>query len=167
MPSKSIEQLDLSAFEAPKIDGNPRFLVRAFWYLINALFFQGAILGLLPNRLKATLLRLFGAQVGGNLVCKPRVSIKAPWFLEIGDHVWIGEGVWIDNHCLVKIGSSVCISQGVYIFTGNHDWYSKSFDFFCNSVTIEDSVWITAFQRVGPGSVILARTAIVPNKEKS
>jgi putative colanic acid biosynthesis acetyltransferase WcaF len=150
----SIAPLDLGNYKRPRIDGNRGFAWRAAWYLVNALFFQGTILGLLPSRVKAIMLRAFGAQVGSGLVCKPRVSIKYPWFLEVGDNVWLGEMVWIDNHCAVTIGSNVCISQGAYIFTGNHDFNDPAFTFFCKPIEIGDGVWVTAFQRIGPGTKI-------------
>jgi acetyltransferase-like isoleucine patch superfamily enzyme len=58
---------------------------------------------------------------------KPSVNIKYPWLLEVGDHVWIGEEVWIDNLAKVRIGSNVCISQGAMLLTGNHDFTKSTF----------------------------------------
>jgi putative colanic acid biosynthesis acetyltransferase WcaF len=84
------------------------------------IFFMSAVP--YPNRLKTFLLRLFGAQVGRGVLVKPRVNIKYPWFLKIGDFTWIGGGTWIDNLATVKIGSNVCLSQGSYLCTGNHDY---------------------------------------------
>ena len=46
---------------------------------------------------KRFLLRLFGAKIGKGVVIKPCVNIKYPWKLRIGNYVWIGENVWIDN----------------------------------------------------------------------
>jgi putative colanic acid biosynthesis acetyltransferase WcaF len=102
----------------------------------------------------------FGARIGRGLVIKPRVTVKYPWFLELGDHVWLGEGVWIDNHTTVAIGSDVCISQGAYLFTGNHDWNDPRFRFFCHPITIADGAWVGAKAIVCPGSV-LARMSVV------
>lgn len=153
---RPIAELDLSTFEPPVIKGNRGIFIRAVWYIINALFFLNPILGLIPSRIKSALLRSFGAKVGRNFVCKPRTSFKYPWFIEIGDNTWIGEQVWIDNHCSVRIGSNVCISQGAYIFTGNHDWNDPKFAFFSKPVEIGDGAWIAAFQIVRPGSKIPA-----------
>ena len=157
---RAIDGLELGRFRRPRIDGNRPLAWRAAWYLVNGLFFQSAFFGLVPARFKALLLRRFGARVGVGLVCKPRVSIKSPWFLEIGDHVWIGEMVWIDNHCPVRIGSNVCVSQGVAIFTGNHDWSDPGFAFFAAAVEIGDGSWVTAFQRLGPGTRVPPRVVV-------
>ncbi|MBS0126234.1 hypothetical protein [Thetidibacter halocola] len=158
---KPIVPLRLDRFRPPRIPGNRSVAVRLCWYVLDALILRNALLGLVPSRVKAALLRAFGARVGTGLVLKPRVSIKYPWFLEIGDHVWIGEGVWIDNHTTVRIGSHVCISQGACLFTGNHDWSDPAFAFFCKPIEIGDGAWITAFQKVPPGSVIPAHHALV------
>ena len=154
MKTKPIAELDLSRFERPSITGNPALFVRAVWYVTNAVLFRSSMLGLLPSEVKAAILRAFGASVGRGLILKPRVDIKSPWFLQIGDHVWLGERVWIDNHTTVRIGSNVCISQGAYIFTGNHDWSDPKFAFFCKPVAIGDSSWITAFSKVAPGTIV-------------
>jgi putative colanic acid biosynthesis acetyltransferase WcaF len=165
---RKIRGMDLSAYEKPVIPGNRNAAWRAAWYLVNAFFFQGAILGLIPSSWKAAILRAFGARVGRGLVCKPRVTIKYPWFLELGDHVWLGEMVWIDNHCLVRIGSNVCISQGAYLGTGNHDWNDPAFRFSMAGIGIADECWIGAFATVGSathlerGSVLGMRYATAP-----
>ncbi|MEZ5825695.1 MAG: hypothetical protein R3C97_13430 [Geminicoccaceae bacterium] len=151
---------DLSAFRRPVIAGNRSLGWRMAWYAVNAVFFQGSLTGLLPSKLKAHILRLFGARVGTGLVVKPRVTIKYPWFLHVGDHVWIGEKAWIDNHCEVRLGSHVCISQGAYLFTGNHDWNDRRFGFFCRPVRVGEGAWIGAFTIVPPGSDIPPGTVI-------
>jgi putative colanic acid biosynthesis acetyltransferase WcaF len=124
---------------------------RFVWHYIHALFFNS---GIFPfYGLKVFLLRLFGAKVGKGVLIKPHVTIKYPWFLEIADFTWIGEQVWIDNLGLVKIGSNVCISQGVYLLTGNHDYKKPGFDLIVKNITIEDGVWIGAKSVVCPGVV--------------
>lgn len=167
MQLKPIATLDLARFERPSIPGNPSIAVRGTWYMVNALLLRSAVLGLLPSRVKARILRLFGAKVGQGVVIKPRVDIKSPWFLEIGDHVWLGEKVWIDNHTTVRIGSNSCISQGAYIFTGNHDWSEPAFAFFCKPVQIGEGVWVTAFAKVTPGMVIPDHHALLPGASQS
>jgi len=124
-----------------------------------------------PNRLKTFLLRLFGAQVGRGVHIKPRVNIKYPWFLIIGDFTWIGESVWIDNLATVQIGSNVCLSQGAYLCTGNHDYTKTAFDLILEPITIEDGVWIGARAVIGPNvtlgnhSVVTAGSVITKNTE--
>jgi putative colanic acid biosynthesis acetyltransferase WcaF len=101
--------------------------------------------------LKVRLLRLFGSKVGKGVVIKPGVRVKYPWRLEIGDHVWIGEDAWIDNLEDVIISSHVCLSQGVYLCTGNHDWRKASFDYRLGAITIEQGAWIGAKSLIAPG----------------
>lgn len=160
MKIRKIKQLDLNTFEKPYIPDNKSLLVRSSWYLVNAVFFNSSF-ALLPSGIKSLILKVYGASVGKNIVIKPRVNIKYPWKLTIGSHVWLGEMVWIDNQCSVTIGSNVCISQGAYIFTGNHNWNKSSFDFFCKPVNISSSTWITAFTVIGPGSNIEENTAVL------
>jgi putative colanic acid biosynthesis acetyltransferase WcaF len=127
---------------------------RGAWYFTSALFFKT---GLFPfYSIKIFILKLFGAKIGKGVLIKPYVNIKYPWFLEIGDHVWIGEHVWIDNLAAVKIGAHVCISQGAYLLTGNHDYKKTGFNLIVKPVAIEDGVWIGAKSVVCPG--VICRT---------
>jgi putative colanic acid biosynthesis acetyltransferase WcaF len=79
------------------------------------------------------------------------LKIKQPWRLEIGDYCWLGEQVWIDNLVLVRLASNVCLSQGAFLLTGNHNYKSTSFDLITGEIHLEEGVWIGAKSIVGPG----------------
>lgn len=158
--SRKIKGHDLSIYVRPRIPGNRNAAWRTAWYLVNALLFQSSIVALIPSSWKATILRAFGAKIGSGFICKPRVTIKYPWFLQIGNHVWLGEGVWIDNHTTVRIGNNVCISQNAYLMTGNHDWNNSAFRFFCGPIDIADGCWIGAGVQMRPSTSLPPGTVI-------
>jgi putative colanic acid biosynthesis acetyltransferase WcaF len=139
---------DLSRFKNDWYEPGAGMLKRCVWYIANALFLASCLPG---SKLKVSLLRLFGAQVGRGVVIKPRVNVKYPWRLKIGDHVWIGEGVWIDNLEQVTLGSHVCVSQGALLLTGNHNYKRETFDLIARPILLEDGVWIGAKSIVCPG----------------
>jgi putative colanic acid biosynthesis acetyltransferase WcaF len=121
------------------------------WYFFNVLFFINPLNP--SSSLKKWILKLFGAKIGKGVVIKPGVNIKYPWKLVIGDHSWIGEKVWIDNLAHVVIGSSVCISQGAMLLTGNHNYSAREFDLMVLPITLENGVWIGSKSVVCPGVV--------------
>src|SRR5690349_1198725 len=114
MIKTDLSQYDNSWFKP----GN--FFRRFLWYYISLVFFRNNFFPF--SSFKVTLLRLFGAEVGKGVLIKPDVSIKFPWKLKLGANIWIGEQVWIDNLAEVVIGDNVCLSQGVYLLTGNHNY---------------------------------------------
>lgn len=103
---------------------------------------------------KIWLLKLFGAAIGDGVRIKPGVRIKFPWKLTIGDHSWIGENAWIDNVGPITIGDNVCLSQGVYLCTGNHDWSLSTFDLRVGEIHIQSGSWLGANSTVGPGITV-------------
>jgi putative colanic acid biosynthesis acetyltransferase WcaF len=121
------------------------------WYFVNLIFFTSRWLPV--SAIKVALLRIFGAQVGSGVVIKPAVNIKYPWRLKIGNHVWIGEQVWIDNLENVEIGHHVCISQGAMLLCGNHNYKKSSFDLMVGKIILEEGAWIGAQTVVCPGVV--------------
>lgn len=124
-------------------------IVRLLWLVTSVLFVQCNWNPV--SSVRVLLLRLFGAKIGTGVVIKPGVQIKYPWFLTIGDAVWIGEHVWIDNLAPVTIGADVCVSQGAFLLTGNHDYTKSSFDLMVKPIVLEDGVWIGAKSIVCPG----------------
>ncbi len=134
-------QTDLSRFNNSWYNPGPRWKV-LLWFLTNS-FFLNTYLPL-PIALKVAVLRLFGAKIGKKVVIKPAVNIKYPWLLHVGNEVWIGEQVWIDNLSEVTIGNNVCLSQGAMLLTGNHDYSRSTFDLTTRPISLADGVWIGA-----------------------
>ena len=109
---------DLSHYDNSWYNQGKGGFIRIVWYFINVLFFINPLNPF--SCIKVRLLRLFGAKIGKGVVIKPKVNIKYPWRLEVGNYTWIGENAWIDNLANVKIGNNVCISQGAMLLCGNH-----------------------------------------------
>ncbi len=141
--------VDLSKYQNNKYNPGKNFFIRFLWFYINLFFFNNSLLPF--SGLKVFLLRLFGAKIGKGVVIKPSINIKYPWLLEIGNNVWIGENVWIDNLDNVKIGNNCVISQGALLLCGNHDFKKVSFDLITGFIVLEDGVWIGAKSVVTAG----------------
>lgn len=122
------------------------------WYITKLTFILSALPW--PNKLKAQILKRFGAKIGENLLIKPRVNVHLPWMLEIGNHTCIGEEVFILNFRKVVIGSHCCISQRAFLCTGNHDFRDPSMPFRNAPITIKDGAWVGAQSFVAPGVTI-------------
>ncbi len=125
--------------------------IEALWVILQALFVTSRMPGAVHRKI---LLKLFGARIGAGVVFRPGLKVKFPWRLEIGEHAWIGEDVWIDNPAPVRIGDHCCISQGAYLCAGSHDWSSTTFDLVTKPIVIRDQTWICARATVGPGVTV-------------
>lgn len=162
-------KVDLKNYDNAWFHPGRGFFIRTIWYFVNTLFFQNSLFPF--NRPKILLLKLFGAKVGIEVILKPGINVKYPWYLEIGDNSWIGENAWVDNLSYVKIGRNVCISQGAYLCTGNHDWSDPAFGLVVKPIIVEDGAWIGARASVLPGvniathSIITAGSVVSKNTE--
>lgn len=140
---------DLSKFNNSWYKPGAGKIKQILWYYCNSWFLNSYCLPL--SGLKCSLLRLFGAKVGTGVTIKPKVNIKYPWKLAIGNNVWIGEEVWIDNLDNVTIGDNCCISQGAFLLCGNHNYKIETFDLITKPIILEEGVWIGAKCVVCPG----------------
>ena len=103
---------------------------------------------------RVCLLRAFGACIGTGCRIKPGLRVKFPWRLQVGQSCWLGEDAWLDNLAPIILGDRVCISQGVYLCTGNHDFRSPGFDLRLGPITIGSEAWIAARAVLAPGTEI-------------
>jgi acetyltransferase-like isoleucine patch superfamily enzyme len=122
------------------------------WYFVGSPLVSSPWLPLVS--LKVWTLRRFGAHIGRGVNIKPGLRVKFPWRLTIGHHCWLGEDLWIDNLAPVVIEDNVCLSQGVYLCTGNHDWSQPSFDLRLGSIHLQSSSWVAAGAIIGPGVTV-------------
>lgn len=151
-------RVELSRFSVGDYSAGRSFPVRALWFLVNAWVLQNAANP--SSTLKVLALRAFGAKIGRRVYLKPGINVKNPWLLEIGDDCWIGEGVWFDNLEPISLGANVCISQGAYLCTGNHDWSDPAMSYKLGAIRVEDGAWICARATLLSG-VSIGRNAIV------
>ncbi len=160
---------DLSSFDNSDYQVGKSKLIVFLWYFFNVIFFINPLNPF--SGLKVVLLRLFGAEIGQNVTIKPAVSIKYPWKLVVGNHVWLGEKVWIDNLDQVKIADNCCISQGTLLLCGSHDFTRSSFDLKTGKITLEEGVWIGAKSIIykntncGSHSVLAMNSVVVTDLE--
>lgn len=127
------------------------FFVRSLWIGI----FKPIVSSPVPGTYwRKVILRIFGARLGLGGRFKPGLCISYPWNLHVGDYCWLGESVWIDSLDSVTIGNNVCISQGSYLCTGNHNYKKPSFDLCLGAIAIGSESWIGAKSIVAPSCVI-------------
>ena len=153
-------ETDLSTFNNDWYNPGSKLKV-LIWFLMNSLVINNYLP--IPMVIKVFILRLFGAKIGNNFVIKPKVNIKYPWFLEIGNNVWIGETVWIDNFVKVTIQDNACISQGALLLTGNHDYKKSTFDLIPKEIYVEKGVWIGAKSVVCGGVKCFSHAVLAVN----
>lgn len=125
---------------------------RAAWYFFGQPLLRAS--WITSSRLRVSLLRAFGARIGTGVVIKPSVDVKYPWHLVVGNDCWIGEHVWIDNLTTVRLGSDVCVSQGAYLCTGNHNWSDPAFGLMMAPIQLGDGSWAGAKCILTPGVVL-------------
>lgn len=144
-----MNKVDLSTFSSKNIDKGAGKIKQLSWYFVNAIFFN--CYWNISCCLKRKLLRLYGAQIGRGVMIKPNINIKRPWRLVLGDNVWLGEDVWIDNNAEVRIDSNCVLSQGSMLLCGNHNYKKKTFDSFSGNIHLEEGCWVGAKAIVCPG----------------
>jgi len=140
--------MHLDRYNNPDFQRGRSWLIEALWRTVEGIFFHSWIPG---SVWRVNLLRLFGSNIGHNVVIKPYVRVKFPWKLTVGDFSWIGEEVWIDNLAEVTVGKHCCLSQGANLCTGSHRWDRDTFDLVTRPIHIEDHCWIGAKTQISPG----------------
>jgi putative colanic acid biosynthesis acetyltransferase WcaF len=153
------EPIDLSASGPGNFRRSRGRAIEALWMVVEVLLVSNPLQ--ISSALRAWALRLFGARVGTNVILRPRIRVKFPWTLRIGDNCWIGEGVWIHNQGLVTIEDDTVVSQETFITTGSHDIY-RSMDLVIKPVIIRRGAWLTTRCIVLQGVEVGQNTVVTP-----
>lgn len=162
---------NLDRFTVPNgFRGKSSFIVQLWWF-VQSTFFKWS-----PQVLygwRVFLLRLFGAEIGRNVIIRPSVKITYPWKLKIGDNSWIGDNAELYSLGKITIGANSVISQKSYLCTGSHDYLSSSFDIFSSPITIGNGVWVATDVYIAPGVkieddvLVGARSSVFKNLERN
>jgi putative colanic acid biosynthesis acetyltransferase WcaF len=128
------------------------------WWIVQSCFFSTS-----PQILygwRRFLLRLFGANIGRNVIIRSTVRVTYPWKLRIGDYAWVGDQVELYTLGEITIGAHAVVSQRSYLCTGSHDPASRSFRIFAKPIVIEEGAWLATDVFVAPG-VTIGRNALI------
>lgn len=120
--------------------GRPAWLVY-LWAICELFFVTNP--WQISSSLRVLVLRAFGAEIGRDVIFRPRTRVKFPWKLHIGPRSWVGEGVWFHNQDHVYVGHDVVISQETFITTGSHD-HRRDMALITSPIFIRDGAWITS-----------------------
>jgi putative colanic acid biosynthesis acetyltransferase WcaF len=157
-PSNANLFQDLRNFKVPKgFRGRSEWFVQ-LWWLVQWFLFRHS-----PQVFygwRRFLLRLFGAQIGRNVLIRPTAMVTYPWKLRIGDYSWIGDDVVLYSLGEITIGAHTVISQRSYLCAGTHDYTASGFDITSPPVRIGDQVWIATDVYVAPGVTIGTGTVV-------
>lgn len=116
-----------------------------------------------PFWLQRRILSRFGSQLGPNSCIHGGVKIfSGPRNLHIGRNSTINAQSILDNRGSIRIGDNVSISQGVKIYTGGHNIHSRSFEYQCKSVEIQDFAVIFSHAIISPGVYVGKGAVILP-----
>jgi putative colanic acid biosynthesis acetyltransferase WcaF len=155
-PVPVVDLNEVPPFDDPR--ARPAWRV-VLWWVVQRLLVTNSLQP--SSALRARVLRAFGAEIGADVIIRPRVRIRFPWNLTVGDRCWLGEGVWISNRDRVVLGSDVVLSQETFVTTGSHD--RRHMGVVTSPVVVEDGAWVTTRCIVLRG-VRVGRSAIVtPN----
>jgi putative colanic acid biosynthesis acetyltransferase WcaF len=119
---------------------------------------------MMPSILRVFILKLFGSDIGRNVIIRRGVRVHFPWNLLIGNDCWIGEEVWFINHDKITIGSNVCISQRAIICSSGHDYRSSSLEYAHKPIRIKDGAWVCLDAKVLAG-VNIGECSVVSSGE--
>lgn len=143
----------------PGFDRGRSIPVFLLWLFVQELLVHNPLQ--LSSLVRVWALRLFGARIGNRVVMRPRIRVRHPWKLSIGDDCWIGEGVWIDNHGNVEIGHDCVLSQDAYLTTGSHA-FGSNMDLKIADIVVEPGAWITSRSILLQGSVFSRNAILLP-----
>lgn len=127
-------------------------LARALWSATWLLLFRPTLRPM--HAWRVTLLRLFGARIGQHVHIHADCRIWAPWQLEIGHRVGIGESAKLYNMAHLRIADDAVISQGAYLCGGTHDYAAPNFQLQASPIVIGQRAWICTEAFIGPGVTV-------------
>ena len=129
------------------------------WGLAEIIFVSNPLQ--ISSGLRIRVLRAFGAEIGEDVIFRPRTRVKFPWKLHIGDRCWIGEGVWFHNQDHIFVEHDVVISQESFLTTGSHA-VRKDMGLVTRPIKIAAGAWLTTRSIVLGGSRVGVSAIVSP-----
>ncbi len=115
------------------------------------------------SRIRASLLRLYGAQIGENCFIRGGLKMQESFNLHLGDSVFINAECCFDCSAPITIGDHVQFAYQVTLVTGGHkigERGNRAGEHNPKSIVIGDGAWIGARAMILPGVTIGAGAVV-------
>lgn len=148
----------LEKFTLPRNFRGKNAITVQLWWLVQSTLFSWS-----PQIMygwRRWLLRIFGAEIGKQVIIRPSARITYPWKVKIGDYSWIGDDVNLYSLGEIKIGSNSVISQKSYLCSAAHNYKKIDFPIYSMPIIIGDQVWLATDVFVAPGITIAEGTVV-------
>lgn len=103
---------------------------------------------------RRTVLRLFGARIGGGARIYGSTRIWLPSNLDLGPGAMLGRDVNCYNQARITIGAGTVVSWHATLCSSTHDFTDPAFPLVLRPIWIGRDAWIAAEAFVGPGVTI-------------
>jgi acetyltransferase-like isoleucine patch superfamily enzyme len=126
------------------------FLERRLYSLCSMILVDNMV----SMRLRARLLRAFGATVGEGVHIRGGLLVLERFGISIGNGAYIGDGCTFDCSAPIRVGDHVFIAYGVTLVTGTHaigPHECRAGEWLPRGITIGDGCWIGARAVILPG----------------
>ena len=148
-----------------------RFLKAAYWHGYDMVDYLAEFIGWVPSHGVRSFLfrRVLRASIGLHSSVHRGCRLYRPVGVSIGSHTVINRDVLLDGRMGLVIGDNVSVSEGVAIFTLEHDPNSPDFASRGGAVHIADRTFIGARAvilpgvTVGEGAVVAAGAVVTCN----
>ncbi len=149
-------------------------MMKSVSFANDVTFLLFKITGYIPSHIIRKLFYryVFHITMGKNVVIYYGFEARSPWNIFIGDNCIIGDHAIFDARYGIRIGNNVNFSNGVWIWTLQHDLNSVTFGTENQgaAVIIKDRAWISSRTSILPGclieeGVVIACGAVVTHKE--
>jgi maltose O-acetyltransferase len=150
-----------------------RRMTQLYWLWHDCQDFLAEVMGWLPSHTCRLFLyrHIAKIRIGSRTSIHRGCRFYQPSGIAIGHHTVINRDVLLDGRRRIVIGDNVSISEGVAIFTLEHDPNSSSFDFRGDTVLVGDRVFIGARAlilpgiKIGEGAVVAAGSVVTHDVE--
>lgn len=157
-PGDALEPRRLADYVVDKADrGRHRGWLLA-WLLVAPLLRSPAC----PHRVRASVLRAFGATVGERCRIHRSFRVHFPWKLSVGAGTRLAAGVWVIDPEPVVIGENCQIDDDVVLCAGGHDHTSPTFTRTSRGLHVGRECLLGAGTTVLKGTRIADGTVIPP-----
>lgn len=124
-------------------------IARAIWDTVYCILFRPSLRSM--HGWRRFLLKLFGAKLGTRCNFYPTCRVWAPWNLDCGSFIGVGNGAEIYNPKKIVIKDYATISQYAYLCGASHDVDNYEFPLIAEEITIGQKAWICAHAKVLQG----------------